>query len=88
VPLAKYRENLTNIITHSLIKAHSPKMILISPPKVEEYKHIVKDKAVGYPSLTRFVHLTKSYADTCVEAGKELNIARVDTWSAFIGKAG
>lgn len=63
-------------------------MILLSPPPVEEYKHEVKDKALGYPGLTRFAHLTKSYAETCVEIGKELNVATVDAWSAFMGKAG
>ncbi len=37
VPLEQYRENLIRIITDPRVKAHNPKIIVMTPPPIDEY---------------------------------------------------
>jgi lysophospholipase L1-like esterase len=88
VPLDEYTRNLETIITHPLIKAHDPRILLVAPPPIDEHLQWVTDKEKGHPSVTRIAATTKSYADGAIELGKKLNVPVVNLWEAFMSKAG
>jgi lysophospholipase L1-like esterase len=88
VPLADYRQNIQKIIEHPTIKAQSPRIILITPPPVNEYQHLEEDRQKGFDTLRRTAENTKLYVDACKDVGKSLQIPVVDIWTAFLKKAG
>lgn len=90
VPLEDFKKNLQQLLQHEAVKAHNPRLILITPPPVDEYQLEMADKAKGYDmSLQRrTAERTKSYADAARNVGRELNIAVLDIWTAFMLKAG
>jgi hypothetical protein len=88
VPLADYRQNIQKIIEHPTVKAQSPRIILITPPPVNEYQHLEEDRQKAFDTLRRTAKNTKLYVDACKDVGKSLGIPVVDIWSAFLKKAG
>ncbi|OCK78432.1 SGNH hydrolase [Lepidopterella palustris CBS 459.81] len=88
VPLARYRENLLRIVTHPAIVAHKPRVILVTPPPVNEHLQWIRDKARGFERVSRTAVATKSYADAVCELGKELGIPVLNLWKTFISKTG
>lgn len=84
VPLAEYAQNLKNILTHPNVIAHKPRIILITPPPINEYQMELADT----PNATRSSEHTKLYADKCREVGKELDVAVLDLWSILMAKTG
>lgn len=88
VPLEEYRRNLKRIIAHPLLAAHSPKMILIVPPPVCEYKMQEFNREMGRTILQRVANVTKKYADAAKEVAKEVGVTTVDLWSVFMAYTG
>ncbi|PWW79536.1 SGNH hydrolase [Tuber magnatum] len=88
VPLDQYSENLKRIINHPLLVAHSPRIILITPPPICEYRTQDNDLARGIPGTQRRAANTKKYADAALEVGKALGIPTVNLWEAFVQHAG
>jgi len=88
VPLDTYKNNLRTLATHSSVKEHNPKIILITPPPVNEYALEVHDRAKGINFPRRVADNTARYADAVREIGKELQLPVVDVWSAFMKEAG
>lgn len=90
VPLDDFKKNLQQILQHEAVKAHNPRLILITPPPVDEYQLEIADKAKGYDTSLqrRTAERTKSYADTAHEVGRELSVTVLDLWTAFMLKAG
>lgn len=88
VPLDKYKKNLVKLLTHPVVEAHKPRLILITPPPVEERRLEHRVKSQGYTKLNRSNERTKQYADASREVANEMNIACLDLWSAFMAKAG
>lgn len=88
VPLHTFRRNLKAIITHPLVAVHRPKIILVTPPPVEETQQTIKDASRGSP-LTRRAAVTAEYAmavrDVGVEVGGELVV--LDLWSVVMEDA-
>ena len=80
--------NLKAIAEHDDVAAHTPRIILITPPPVNEYKLEESDLLKGLTDPRRTAENTKKYADATVEVAKELGIAVLDLWSIFMEKAG
>ncbi|KLU91617.1 hypothetical protein MAPG_10135 [Magnaporthiopsis poae ATCC 64411] len=88
VPLDEYKQNLAKLIRHPAVAAHSPRLILVTPPPVEERRLEAQVKSQGYAELNRTNECTKQYADAAREVAKELGVACLDLWSAFMARAG
>ncbi|KAJ5824600.1 Esterase SGNH hydrolase-type subgroup [Penicillium robsamsonii] len=88
VPLDQYKENLKTIIQHPATRAQNPRLILISPPPVNEYQVEKFDAEKGCPFPSRTASYTKSYAAAACEVGSALNIPVVDLWTAFMKTTG
>ncbi|KAH7115068.1 SGNH hydrolase-type esterase domain-containing protein [Dendryphion nanum] len=88
VPLDEYKENLERIILHPLVTAHSPRIVLVAPPPVNEHLQWPSDKEKGYATVNRMAATTKSYADGAVEVGEKLGVPVVNLWKAFMSKTG
>lgn len=88
VPLSQYSANLIKIITHPLVKAHSPRIMLITPPPINEYLQATLDMVKGYDPPRRSADNTKRYADATREVGKDLGIPVLDMWMACMLEAG
>ncbi|KAK0121951.1 hypothetical protein ONS95_010225 [Cadophora gregata] len=87
VPLDKYRENLRTILTHHCIMAHGPKILLVTPPPVNEVHLQENDFAKGYSALTRVQKVTRQYVDVVRELAAEFkdnNVVLIDLWSALM----
>ncbi|KAL1998670.1 hypothetical protein VTN02DRAFT_5769 [Thermoascus thermophilus] len=88
VPLEEYKENLTAIIKHPATRAQDPKILLLTPPPVNEYQLATLDLQKGFPSPSRTASNTKRYADACREVAGSLGVPVVDIWTAFMKAAG
>lgn len=88
VPIDKYKENLKTIIQHPATLAQNPRIILISPPPVNEYQLEAFDAAKDTPHPSRTASFTKLYAAAALEVAASLNVPVVDLWSAFMQPTG
>ncbi|QDS68799.1 hypothetical protein FKW77_005993 [Venturia effusa] len=89
VPIEQYRDNLKKMIQHPLVQAHSPRVILITPPPLDETLCAKLELEVwGIDVVRRTAEVTSQYAQVVRDVGKEMNIAVLDVWSAFMHKVG
>lgn len=88
VPIAQYCESLKLLCLHPSIKAHGAKVILVTPPPVNEYQLTISDASKGRTMPQRTAANTQKYADECRKIGNELDLPVVDLWHAFMAKAG
>ena len=88
VPLDQYCDTLKLLCLNPSIVAHNPKILLVTPPPVNEYQLTVRDASKGYTAPQRTAANTQIYADACRKVGEELGLPVVDLWHAFMGKAG
>lgn len=88
VPIDQYKENLIKIITHPYIQAHQPKILLVTPPPVDEIKLSQLDVQGGHPEATRRVTVTAAYAEKAREVAREHpGVELIDLWQALMDKA-
>ncbi|KAM0334126.1 hypothetical protein ACHAQA_001146 [Verticillium albo-atrum] len=83
----KYRANLTKIITHPAIQAHKPKILVVTPPPVDEIRMEVVDKAKGWPESTRFSSISAQYSQLAREVAAENGVVLIDLWQALMDHA-
>lgn len=88
VPLEVYKENLRKLIQHPATKAQNPRIIIITPPPINEYQLEDFDNAKDTPHPSRTAHTTKIYAEAAKEVGASLNVPVADIWSAFMSTVG
>lgn len=74
--------------THPALQAHSPHIVLITPPPVDERLCEANDRAKGINVTRRTAENTARYAQGIRNVGKELNLPVLDLWSAFMKVAG
>ncbi|KAK8932936.1 hypothetical protein H634G_07232 [Metarhizium anisopliae BRIP 53293] len=87
VPIDQYKENLTRIVTHPHIQAHNPKILLVTPPPVDEIK-LTKLGGNDHAPAARLSAVTASYAEKAREVASENpNVSSVDLWKAIMDKA-
>lgn len=89
VPLAKYKENLTSIINHPNIQAHKPKILLVTPPPLDEITTTRIDTLEkGLPGPTRTSATSASYSETAREVSRENpDVVLIDLWKGIMDKA-
>ncbi|UKZ51938.1 hypothetical protein TrVGV298_005705 [Trichoderma virens] len=88
VPIETYKENLSKIINDARIRAHNPKILLVTPPPADEIKLKGLDIAQGHASAIRRSAVTASYAEKAREVARENpGVILVDLWQAIMGEA-
>ncbi|KAK2783968.1 hypothetical protein FQN53_008889 [Emmonsiellopsis sp. PD_33] len=88
VPLNVYEDSLTKILTHPVVQAHGTKLLLLTPPPVNEYQFFTHGPEPEPVSLQRRAAQTKLYADAARRVGQALNVPVVDIWTAFMTAVG
>lgn len=88
VPLEMYKDNLRSIIQHPTIQAQHPRLILVTPPPVNEYALEESDAARGIRCRRRTAEHTKLYADACREIVCGPDLLVLDMWSWIMSRAG
>ena len=89
VPLARFKQNLRDIVTHDMVRVHRPAILLITAPPVNEYTMEAIDLLQsGSHEATRTAEHTRIYAEACKEVGLETKEAVLDLWSAIMKRAG
>ncbi|KAF8455420.1 GDSL Lipase/Acylhydrolase family protein [Terfezia claveryi] len=88
VSLEEYRTNLHRIVTHEVLQRHNPKLILITPPPICEYKTHEHDRENGRTQKQRKAARTKEYVDVALEVGRDTKIPTVNLWNVFMEYAG
>ncbi|KAK6209089.1 hypothetical protein LQW54_006689 [Pestalotiopsis sp. IQ-011] len=92
VPLAQYAANLKTILSHPALAAQKPCcVVLVTPPPIDEHQHEVKDRAAGYPQMTRHAAVASEYAEACRRVGGDFagaDVAVLDLWTALMRRAG
>ncbi|KAL7939047.1 SGNH hydrolase [Trichoderma chlorosporum] len=88
VPLETYKENLNTIVNDARIRAHNPKILLVTPPPVDEIKLKGLDMAQGHAQAIRSSKVSASYAEKVREVARENpGVILVDLWQAIMGEA-
>jgi isoamyl acetate esterase len=88
VPVDQYCKMLESLCQHPSVAAHNPKIILVTPPPVNEYQLSINDALNGCTAPSRTAANTKRYADACRKVGEKLGLPVVDLWHAFMMEAG
>lgn len=87
VPIDKYKENLTKIITHARIQAHSPMILLTTPPPLDELQMGKFDKVYARKP-NRLAAVTQQYAEMAREIAHENpGVILLDLEKAIMDKA-
>ncbi|PWY68615.1 GDSL Lipase/Acylhydrolase family protein [Aspergillus heteromorphus CBS 117.55] len=84
VPKETYKQNLKRIIQHPLTIAQNPRIMIITPPPINEYQLAGFDAMKGNPHPTRTAAHAKEYVEAAREVGAELGVPVADVWSAFM----
>lgn len=88
VPLDNYRANLKAIITDPIITAHRPKILLITPPPLDQIKVTKLDISWGHPAATRESKISSSYCQAAREVAAEVDgVVLIDLEKAIQKKA-
>jgi len=88
VPIDRFKQNIIDMVTHPLIKAQDPRIILITPPPVDGYGLEIAEALKGVTEVRRTPEHTKLYADAVREVGTKLGLVVLDLWTAMMKKAG
>lgn len=88
VPLEEYKANMKKIVTSPAIQAHRPKIILVTPPPVDEIRLEECDKANGWPEVTRRAAFTLQYVQAVRDLAAETpDAVIVDLWQGLVDYA-
>ena len=88
VPLDQYTANLKAIITHPNITAHRPKILLVTPPPVDELTRVDYDVACGHGTLTHHARSVAKYAQAVREVAAAVDgTVLIDLWAAIQSRA-
>lgn len=66
------------------MRAHKLRLLLVTPPPVDEYQQALADEAKGFTPVRRLAENTAKYAQVCREVGVQLQVPVVDIWTAFL----
>lgn len=88
VPLARFKENLTRIISHPNIKAHDPKIFLVTPPPLDQMRMEAVDLAGGYSGVSRLAKTNAAYSQAVRDiAAEQPGVTLIDLWKAIMDTA-
>lgn len=88
VPLERFKQNVVSIVKHPSVVAQKPRLILVTPPPVNEFALEESDLLKGLTDPRRTAEHTKKYADATRKVGGELGIVVLDIWSIFMAMTG
>ncbi|KAI8306316.1 hypothetical protein K4K61_004606 [Colletotrichum sp. SAR11_59] len=89
VPLAEYKQNLLKIVTHPNITAHKPKILLVTPPPIDEIRITELDLPWGHPKPTRTAKISAEYTQAARDVAAEVpGVTLIDLWAALHDYAG
>lgn len=88
VPLKQYGENLCKIITHPRIQAHKPKILLVTPPPLDEIKTTQDDVSEGHPCSIRRAAVSAEYSQKARDVAAEYpEVTLIDLYQKIMDKA-
>ncbi|KAI1122706.1 SGNH hydrolase [Nemania abortiva] len=88
VPIDQYKENLKKLITHEHIKAHNPKILLVTPPPLDEIQSFETDKKNGHTEPVRKAAVSAEYSETVRQVAAEVpGVVLIDLQKALMDKA-
>ncbi|KAI0199603.1 SGNH hydrolase-type esterase domain-containing protein [Astrocystis sublimbata] len=88
VPIEQYKENLIKIITHEHIEAHNPKVLLVTPPPLDEIQSYAVDLKNGHKERLRKAAVSAQYSETARQVAAELpGVILIDLQKAIMEKA-
>ncbi|KXH69275.1 GDSL-like Lipase/Acylhydrolase [Colletotrichum salicis] len=88
VPLEDYKQNLIKIVTHPNITAHNPKILLVTPPPIDEIRITKLDLAWGHPKPTRTAKISAGYTQAARDVAAEVpGVVSIDLWQALMDHA-
>lgn len=88
IPIETYRENLIKIITDERIRAHSPKILLVTPPPLDEIHHTALSIEGGHREGTRQAAVSASYSEMARMVASEVEgVVLIDLQKAIMDKA-
>ncbi|KAI1164258.1 SGNH hydrolase [Nemania serpens] len=88
VPVDQFKENLFKIITHEHIKAHNPKILLVTPPPLDEIQSSLIDLEHGHKESVRKASVSAQYSEVVRQVAAEVpGVVLVDLQKALMEKA-
>ncbi|KAF6844962.1 GDSL-like Lipase/Acylhydrolase [Colletotrichum musicola] len=88
VPLEEYKKNLIKIVTHPNIAAHKPKILLVTPPPIDEIRITKLDLDWGHPKPTRTAKISAAYTQAARDVAAEVpGVTLIDLWKALMDHA-
>ncbi|KAH6624900.1 SGNH hydrolase-type esterase domain-containing protein [Chaetomium sp. MPI-SDFR-AT-0129] len=88
VPLERYKENLVRIINHPIVTAHKPKILLVTPPPLDEIRVTVLDRANGHPAAMRQTKRSAAYSEAVRQiAAQHPAVTLLDLHKAIMDRA-
>ncbi|KAI0118670.1 SGNH hydrolase [Nemania sp. FL0031] len=88
VPIEEYEENLKKIINHKHIQAHKPKILLVTPPPLDEMQSFATDLAHGHTEPVRKAAVSAMYSEKVRQVAAEIpGVVLIDLQSALMEKA-
>lgn len=88
VPIDKYRQFLQEIITHENIVAHKPKILLVTPPPLDEIRTTELDRAQGHASSQRQADVSAAYSEVAREVARaNEGVVLIDLWKGIMERA-
>jgi lysophospholipase L1-like esterase len=83
-----YKKNLVKIITHPNVKSHNAKVLLVTPPPLDEIRVTVLDKAIGHKEACRQAAVSAAFSQTARDVASEVpGVILVDLQKAIMDKA-
>ncbi|TLD20360.1 hypothetical protein PspLS_08382 [Pyricularia sp. CBS 133598] len=90
VDLDQYKINLRAIVTHPHIVAHKPKILLVTPPPLDEIRLGTIDRANGRGGPSRHAKVSASYSAAARDLAGELapsGVVLIDLWKELMDVA-
>ncbi|KAI0406704.1 SGNH hydrolase-type esterase domain-containing protein [Xylaria palmicola] len=88
VPIDQYKENLIKIITHKHVTAHKPKILLVTPPPLDEIRSFTTDLEKGHKERVRKAAVSGQYSETVRQVAAEVpGVVLIDLYKAVMEKA-
>lgn len=86
--MEQFKENLTSIITHERIKAHNPKILLVTPPPLDEIRLIKLDLEYGHKAATRHAAVSSAYSEAVRQVASAVaDVVLIDLHKGVMDKA-
>ncbi|PHH92533.1 hypothetical protein CDD83_6931 [Cordyceps sp. RAO-2017] len=88
VPMAEYKRNLATILSHPGIRAHRPKILLVTPPPINEMELTRLDTQGEHDECTRSFATSSRYSEAAREVAREQpGVVLIDLWQAIMDEA-